>query len=537
VRRFLVLLGLAILIVSLCGACAPVTEEPTGEDQPPAAEPKVLVFGAGNQPGDINPLIGKNICAEFIDINVYDTLVGRGKKVSPEGYAMEDPDNVIPGLAESWDISADGLTYTFHLREDVRFHNGNPFDADDVVFTFEMLQANGSYATTFDELIAEVKATGQYTVDLTLNRVDPQFLRRIGTYNGCILDKETVLAAGSDVTTQMEWLASHAIGTGPFVLGELTTDIARLEANPDYWAGPAALDEVIIKTIPEAANRKIMLEKGDIDIARSPGTTDYADLEANPDIDLVIRPGNSKVYYFAMNTQYPPFDDVRVRQAIAHAIPYEVLIEAVWGGDKYCPQAHSLITSQFPSHIPVYNYEYDLDKAKALLAEAGYADGFDIQFDLFDVPAYRNCAVMLQAELGKIGINMEIQPMAPPAFFQAGDAGELNLVVNSWWDNSADVVALMRKLAHTASIPSEGNWAQYSNPAVDQLIEKAEVEMDPAVRIAYLEAIQEILAEDVPYAVFGEGQIVFAANKKVQGYVHYTDALFRFYEMDIDTGQ
>jgi len=533
----------AMLIVG-CVACSQPPTEPTeptdpneGAEPEPADEPKVIAMGLGNPPGDINPLVGKNITAEMVDINIYDTLVRRAKKESADGYMMEDPDNVLPGLAESWTLSDDHLTYTFNLREGVTFHNGNPFDASDVVFTFEMLQTAGGYSATFDELIADVNAPDDYTVEITLSRIDTQFLRRISTYNGCIMDKETVEAAASDLEGQMEWLASHAVGTGPFVLDELTTDQARLVANPDYWAGPPELDVVIIKGIKEASNHKIMLDKGDIQISRSLSKNDYDAVKSNPDLDLVIRPGNTKVYYFAMNVNHPPFDDVRVRKAIAHVIPYEALIEGVWGGAEYAPRARSIVTSQFDSHVPVYQYEYDLDRAKELLAEAGYEDGFDIQFDLFDVPAYRSAAVMLQSELAKIGVDMKIQPMAPPAFFQAGDAGELNFVVNSWWDNSADPVSLVVKLAHTDSITSEGNWAQFSNSQVDQLLDKAKVELDPAKRKEYLKTVQEVLAEEVPYAVFAEAQIIFGARKAVQGYVHYTDALFRFYDMDLDTTQ
>lgn len=498
------------------------------------AESKVLVIGDPNSAGDINPLIGKNIMAEYVCINVYDTLVLRGTKTSPEGYLMEDQNVTIPGLAEAWAISADGLIYTFTLREGVTFHNGSAFDSADVVHYFNLLQTVGSYASLFGELIESVTAPDAYTVVVTLSHVDTQFLRRISTYNGCITDAETLVAeAGEDAESQMNWLASHAIGTGPFALEEIATDRIRLTANPDYWRGAPNLDGVVLLTVPEAGNRKMMLERGDLSIADQPSTVDYESLISNPDIDLVIRPGNSKVYYIGMNVTAAPFDNVLVRKAIAHAIPYDDIRFVVVGGDDYAPSASSIITSDLPGHVSAFTCEYDLEEAKRLLTEAGYPNGLDIQFDLFNVATFEKCAVMLQAELQKIGVRMSIAPMAPPAFFSAGDAGALNLFIVSWWDNNADPVSLLNKIVHSSSIPAGGNWAQFSSAEADALIEKAAVEMDATTRDGYVASVQEIVGEQVPYAPIWEARIIFAARKGVVGHVHYSDALYRFFDMDL----
>ena len=499
------------------------------------ADPKVLVLGDPNTAGDLNPLIGKNIVAEYVCINVYDTLVLRGSKTAPEGYQIEDQHSILPGLATSWDISEDGLTYTFALREGVTFHNGSAFDSADVVYYFDLLQTAGSYASLFGELIESVSASGPYTVTVELTRVDTQFLRRISTYNGCIPDKETLLAEGGEsVESQMQWLASHAIGTGPFLLEEVVTDRIRLAGNPDYWRGAPNLDGVVLLTVPEAGNRKMMLERGDLTIAGSPAKTDYDSFIANPEIDLVVRPGNSKVVYIGMNVTSPPFDNVILRKAIAHAIPYDDIRFVVAGGDDYAPSATSILTSDLPGHVPTFTCEYDLDEAKRLLAEAGYPNGLDIQFDLFNVSTFEKCAVMLKAELEKIGVNLTIAPMAPPAFFSAGDAGSLDLFIVSWWDNNADPVSLLRKIIHGDSAPAGGNWAQFSNPEVNSLIERAEVEMDPVVRDGYVGSVQEIVGEQVPYAPIWEARIIFAARKSLVGHVHYSDALYRFFDMDLE---
>jgi peptide/nickel transport system substrate-binding protein len=498
-------------------------------------DPKILAMGDPNNPGDINPLIGKNIVAEYVDINVYDTLVGRGKKMSKDGYLAEDPDQLVSKLAREWKVSGDGLTYTFVLRGDVKFHNGSSFNAEDVAFTFNLLRSTGSYASFYRELISKVTVLDKDRIEIRLNRVDPRFLSRISSYHGCILDKETVTEkGGAAIEGQMKWLAANAIGTGPFTLEELKTDTVRLRANKGYWAGAPGLDGVVIKTIPETGNRKMMLERGDLHLITNPSSTDYAALEKNQDLDLVVRPGNSKVYYFGFNCDYPPFKDVRVRQAIAHAIPYDAMRQTLMGGDRFAPRARSLITSDLPGYAPGVTYEYDLERAKQLLKEAGYEKGLDLQFDLFNVPTFNKAAVMLQAELKKIGVNVSITPMAPPVFFKAGDAGKLNFFIVSWWDDTADPVGLLQRIVHSKAIPAQGNWAQFSNAEADGLIDRLAKEMDPQRKLDPLKSVQKILSEKVPYAPVWEGRIIFAARKKVKGFVHYTDALFRFYDLSME---
>lgn len=546
--KFFALLLAFMLMLTSFTSCTKETEqkqveeqlEETGQKQEEEAaetakEPKVLVIGDSNPPGDINPLIGLNITSQYISISTYDTLVGRSSMLSDEGELIEEPDVFVGRLAESWDISEDGLEYIFNLRKGVKFHDNSDFDADDVEYTVEMLKTNGSYASFFGELISKVEIIDPYKVKIVLSRIETQFLKRISSYNGSILSKETVTEkGGSDVENQMQWLASNEAGTGPYKLEYLTTDEAHLVANDNYWGDKPKIDKVILKTVAESSNLRIMLEKGDIDFYRLPAAIDYAALEANPDIELLVRPANSKVVYIGLNTENKPLDNPKVRQAIAYAIPYDQLCKVIGGGDKYSPRAKSLLTSELSGSEPVFEYEYDLEKAKELLKEAGYENGFKIEFDLFNGGKFPDIAVILQSELKKIGIDMEINPMAPPAFFQSGDAGNLNFFIVSWWDNAADPVGLLNDIVHSSSIPSPGNYAKYSNKDLDSLIDEAKIEMDPAKRNVLLKEAQEILAEDVPYIPVYEAKIVLAFRKDVKNYVHYSDSITRLYEMDIE---
>ncbi|NLN47974.1 MAG: ABC transporter substrate-binding protein, partial [Clostridiales bacterium] len=427
----------------------------------------------------------------------------------------------------------DGLEYTFDLRKGVKFHDGTDFDAEDVEFTVDMLKNNGSYASFFNELISKVEILDPHKVKIVLNRIEPQFLKRISSYNGSILNKKAVLEQGEDDTeSQMQWLASNTAGTGPYKLESLTTDEAHLVVNEDYWGDKPKIDKVILKTVAESSNLRIMLEKGDIDFYRLPAAKDYEALEQNPDIELLVRPANSKIVYLGLNTENKPLDNPKVRQAIAYAVPYEQICKVLGGGEKYAPRARTVLTEELSGSAPVFQYEYDLENAKELLKEAGYENGFKLNFDLFNAGKFPDMAVVLQAELKKIGIDMEINSMAPPAFFQSGDAGKLNFFVVSWWDNAADPVGLLNDIVHSASIPSPGNYAKYVNKDVDSLIDKAKVELEPAKRDELLKDAQEILAEDVPYIPIHEAMITLAFRKNVKNYVHYSDSITRLYELE-----
>lgn len=494
-----------------------------------------LVVGMNNQAGDINPLVGLNIGAEYVDINIYDTLVGRASQTTKEGYLIEDSNNFTPELAKSWEITDNVSTYTFKLREDVNFHNGSKFDAEDVDFTFELMQKKGSYAEYFKNLIKEINIIDPFTVEVKLNRPEPKFLKRISTYNACVMDKETVFEeAGSDIDDQMKWLASNAIGTGPYILESLSTNSVHMKINEDYFGEIGNIEKIVLLTISETSNRRIMIEKGDIHIATSPSQNDYEALENNDEIDLLIRPGNSKVVYFSMNLNHEPFDDKMIREAIAYAVPYEAIINIAAGGEKYAPRAHSLLTSELHGYKPVFNYEHNPEKARQLVKKAGYEDGLEIQFDLFSAGTYPKCAEILQQELKNIGIDLKIKEMAPPAFFQAGSAGNLNFIINSWWDNVADPVGLLTDLTHSKSIPEQGNWAQISVEEIDRSLNAAQSELDSEKRAKLLESVQELVNEKLGYIPLWEAKIIMAMRKNVNGYVHYSDALFRFSEMNID---
>ncbi len=531
-QRFVAVALVTLMAMFAVAACGP----PTPPDEPDDVDtgPTSLVIGASGAIGDINPLVGLHLTACWIAINVHDTLVGKGQRVGPDGYLIEDTANPEPRLATEWQVSDDGLTYTFSLREGVSFHDGSDFTADDVLFTFDLVTNVGAAADYFSSVIKEVEALDSHTVRFHLNRIEPIFLQQMSTYHTCILSKETLLReAGSDPDAQMQWLGSRAIGTGPYVLKEQMSDFAWFVANESYWGGPPAIDEVTIRVVDEASSRRVLLEKGDLDINVSPERVNYDALDRNPNIDLVVRPSTTRIFYVGMNTTTPPFDDIRVRQAIAHAIPYEDILNVVLGGEKYSNRARSILTSDIDGFVPVYEYGYDLDRARDLLVDAGYGDGLSFEWKSSTAEAFVQIGVMLQAELAKIGVDMDINAQPGATFFPAGRAGEHGLFFVSWWSGTGDAVDLLDALAHSSQT-GRGNWAHFSDPEVDEWIDNAKIELDPEKRAEYLKNVQEVLAEELPYAVIYEGSLVYGMSNKVQGYVHYSDNLIRFSDLRIE---
>ncbi|MFO8060635.1 MAG: ABC transporter substrate-binding protein [Bacillota bacterium] len=546
-QRVLALLLVIAMVTLLLGACTGAPgEEPEGEEteEPEETEeteepeeptgPTSLVMAASGAMGDVNPLVGLHLTACWVAINVHDTLVQKAHHMGPAGYLVEDTDNVEPGLATDWEISDDDLTYTFNLREGVEFHDGSSLTADDVEFTFDLVLTVGAAADYFSSVISEVEVVDSHTVKFHLNRVEPIFLQQLSTYHTCIMSKEAILReAGEDPDAQMQWLGSNLIGTGPYVMLEQMSDYVRFEANDDYWGGRPAIDEVSIQVVDEASSRRVLLERGDIDINVSPEKVNYEALDQNPDIDLVVRPSTTRIFYVGMNVAKPPFDDRRVREAIAHAIPYEDILNVVLGGERYSVRARSILTSDMAAFVPVYDYEYDLDRAAELLEEAGYGDGLQITWNSSTAEQFVQIGTMLQAELAKIGVDMEVSPQSGATYFPAGREGEFGLFFVSWWSRTGDPVDLIDAIAHSSEF-NRGNWVRLENDELDELIELARVEMDVEQRNEYLREAQQILADEMVYAVIYEGSVVYGMNKSVQGYVHYSDNLIRFDDLRIE---
>lgn len=395
-----------------------------------------------------------------------------------EGLTRFGPDgSVNPGLAASWEISEDGLVYTFALHPGVTFHDGSTLDAGDVVFSLDRARADDSTNAqkALFEGIASVEAVDDTTVKVTLSAPNGSFLFNLAWGDAVIVAPESI-----------DDIKSNPIGTGAFTFTDWKQgDSITLTRNPDYWGDAAALEMATFKFIsdPTAAFAAMMAE--DVDAFYGyPAPENLPQFEADPRFEVIV--GNTEgETILSINNKTPPFDNKLVRQAVAHAIDRQALIDGAMFGYG------TPIGSHFAPHNPDYidltgNSEFDPEKAKALLAEAGFADGFTTTLKL-PPPAYaRRGGEIIAAQLRAVGIETEISNLEWAQWLEQAFRG---------YDFGLTIVA------HTE--PADINiyarpeyYFQYDNPDFQQLMSDLTLEVDAAKRSEMLKTAQTIISED-----------------------------------------
>ncbi|MBW2617936.1 MAG: hypothetical protein JRC92_03560 [Deltaproteobacteria bacterium] len=423
--------------------------------------------------------------------------------------------NMKPALAESWDILEDGRVYVFHLRKGVKFHNGREFTADDVVFNIKRIQdpkTGASMASMFADVVS-VEAIDKYTVRFNLkDRSGTHPASHGGTqYRAPMLAKECINEDGS---------ITHPIGTGPFEFVEWNVhDYLKFKKFDDYWEeGLPYVDEIICPIVPDQTIRLVALKVGDIDWASFLPPDVIAPIIDNPPKGVVYSlegPGYLAGFHF--NTSRPPLDDARVRRAIAHCIIREEHV-IPWS------YGYGLIINQpfMPSsfwYCDVPTLERDIDKAKALLAEAGYPDGIDITITYGkEYEEIKGCSELLEQQVKPAGIRLRMEPMAWTAYVAKVSAQEYDLFCTGW-----NPVADPSLIYNPWYLP-DGSYnkfiGDYSNPKVTELLLAAAAEPDNDKRKAlYTEALTIVLTQDVPNIWLSSGVIAQGWRTYVKGYV------------------
>lgn len=426
-KRLLAVFLLVLMIVSLT-ACG-------GGKSSTAVPKKVLTIAATVDPGTADPQMTTE--EYLMPLNVFDRLV---EAVSIEPGKSE----LVPGLAEKWDISPDGKVYTFHLRKGVKFHNGEELTAEDVVYTFDRMlnPATKALNTDFLSMIAGadermegkadhtsgLKVIDKYTVEITLKGPFAPFLANIATPAGSIFNKKATEAAGQD-------FGLHPVGTGPFKLKEWKyNDQIVLEAFPDYFRGKAPLDQLVVKIVPDPETQRMLFETGkldvfDLDNARS----QIPYFRDNPKWkDHIVSGPRVGTYYYALNQAIPPLDNVKVRQAIQYAINRELLLEKLYYNTGV--PAKGVLAPGLAGYNPdLPGFPYDPEKAKQLLKEAGYENGFELEiWQISDRPSTLKMNEAVQAMLGEIGIKVTIKQVDSATWFGVRKEGKLPMYLSDW---------------------------------------------------------------------------------------------------------
>lgn len=509
-RRLAFLLIIAIttllLAVSISGAVA--------QDE------LVLVIGHAESTDSLDPGRGFTQTSSIVHKATYDTLV-----TFPAG----DASSVEPSLAASWEISDDGLVYTFTLRDDVVFSNGDPLTGDDVAFSFNRLihiQGNpASVATT----IAGVEAVDDLTVALTLTQPDPSILAKLVFSAFSVVNADEVRAQGgtdaddaATADTAEEWLNSTSAGTGAYVLESWDPQVETvLVRNPNYWGEAPYFDRVIITNIAEAATQKTALEGGDIDLALDITIDQIADLQAADGIEVFQGTGN--IVHFLIMNQDPeiggPVSDPLVQQAIRLVLDYEGY-QALWGGST---PASVIPVGFFGAYGSDRAITRDVGRAQELLAEAGYAEGFEITLDYptftFQGVNMDTNAQKIQADLAEIGITVNLNPGEVQVALEGYRAGTASFGYWFWGPDYMD------PLDYVAFLPERlvGLRAQWTEARGDETIldirGRAELATNPDERVQVFGEMQDYLQQNGPFAPFIQPGVQAAYGSDIDGYV------------------
>jgi dipeptide transport system substrate-binding protein len=492
---------------------------------------KTLVYCSEGSPEGFNPqLFTSGTTYDASSVPIYNRLV-EFKTGTTE---------LQPGLAEKWDVSEDGKTYTFHLRKGVKwqttkdFKPTRTFNADDVVFSFErQLDKNNKYhgvsggsyeyfeGMDMPKLIEKIEKVDDYTVRFTLSRSEAPFIADLGMDFASILSKEyadNMLKAGTP-----EKLDLNPVGTGPFVLQQYQKDSRILyKANPDFWGTKPKIDRLVFSITPDASVRYAKLQKGECQVMPYPNPADIASMKKDDKINLMEQPGLN-VGYLSFNTEKKPLDNVKVRQALTMAVNKQAIIDAVYQGAGQA--AKNLIPPTMWSYNDdIKDYAYDPAKAKELLKEAGMPDGFSI--DLWAMPVQRpynpnarRMAEMVQADWAKIGVKAKIVTFEWGEYLKRAKAGEHQTVMMGWTGDNGDPDNFFATLFSCAAAKDGSNYSRWCYKPFEDLIQPARAEADHNKRIELYKQAQVVMHDQAPALIIAHSTVYEPVSKKVSGYV------------------
>ena len=436
-KSWLLVLSLLLALSAVLAGCG------SSGDSGGSQGEKTLIYGRGADSKSLDPIQVTDGESLKVTKNIYDTLVDYD----------DDNTEVVPGLAERWESSKDGKTWTFYLRKGVKFHDGTDFNAEAVVYNFERWMDKdhpdhkggefpyygymfGGYKGDKGHVIKSVTAVDEYTVKFELNYPQAPFLNNLAM-------PPFGIASPTAVKKDPEGFGQKPVGTGPFKLDSWKkNDTITLVKNEEYWQeGLPKLDKLIYRSIPENAARFSALQAGDIDIMDGLNPSDVKLVKQNQNLQIFERPGMN-VAYLAFNTEKKPFNDPKVRQALNHAVNKEGIIKSFYA-DLAKPAKNPMPDVLWGYNDQIKDYEFDLDKAKKLLKEAGYADGFKVDFWAPTdprpyMPDGKKIAEFIQADLAKIGVKAEIVSYDWQTYLDRTGKGEHSMALLGWIGDNGD---------------------------------------------------------------------------------------------------
>ncbi|MFV3406273.1 MULTISPECIES: ABC transporter substrate-binding protein [Pseudomonas] len=509
------LLGAALLLTPLAAVQAK-----TPNDQLIVGMSLVNLFS-------IDPANAPGLDASGVNANLYDTLIKRDHG---------NPDKHLPQLAERWTISEDARQITFHLRSDVRFHSGNPLTAEDVAWSlYRVMKLNYGLATTWkaygytaENIQGLIRATDAHTLVVELPQpTDPLLVidSLAVSPSAVVVDREQVLKHEKNGDLGAAWLVTNEAGSGPFTLSKWSANDALVMTRFDgYWAGPAKMKRVLLRHMTESQSLRLMLERGDLDLAYGMAAPDIKAIEGHAALQVqALQRGT--MYYVAMSMKQPPFANQKVREAVRNLIDYQGLDEQVmphYGTLNQRPMQLGL-----EARLPDPGYRLNVAKAKALLAEAGYPQGFSTTIRTLSEPPFIDIAARMQSTLAEGGIKATIVTGTGNQVYGAMRARNFEMIVARGAERYPHPYFSLRTFVYNpdnsdnAGLPNFQGWrASFFSPQLNTLIDQVGVERDASKRLAMYHQAQTLYEQQVgPIMMISQMTDTAVSAADVKGFV------------------
>jgi len=497
-----------------------------------APEGRVVVgFNAGFD--SLDPHRTVIFSARMVMKNLYDPLIERNPRTG----------ELQAGLATSWKTAEDGKALVLSLRHGVRFHDGTPFDAAAVKFSLDRIRAPETRSPAAGQLslVDRVEVVDPYTVRVVMRQPFAPILDSLTDVNLSPVSPAAVAKFGDN-------FGQHPVGTGPFRIKDWRTiDVVTLERNPDYqWAspifgqaGPSRVTDLVFRVLPEDNTRLALFERGTINVLMAVPPNEVARVRKDSHFAVLLatRPGLPRV--IELNTSRPPFSDVRVRQAVAYAIDREEILRAIYEGvGQIATGVLSPTTFGYWKGSEKIAYRTDLDRAKSLLAEAGWRPGpdgiltkdgrpFRVTTFALSSPVFIRFSELIQAQLRRVGIDVVVRALEQAAFVPAQQRGEPDFTGMLLPATDPDILYIV---AHSSQAGPPGfNAAFYKDPELDKVLEEGRITLDPKRREEIYARAQELLLQRVPYVPYYVQADVWAVRSEVKGLIFDARAFPMFY--------
>ena len=504
-KRFFAMLLAVVTILGCLAGCASSNDGGGNNTLDPDADigeirssKDTLIVGTPQDPANFDPNDNSIQMVWAFKKNIYETLV-----------TLDNEGNIVPVLAESWEYSDDYMELTFHLRQGVIFHNGEEMTAEDVLFSYQRASEMANASPSFTMVDWDnTRIVDEYTIVIATKQVYMPQLNYLAFPLTAIFSKKAYEESGGD-------FFQAPIGTGPYkVVNYISGDTYELEAHDQYWEeGKPYIQHVIFRVITEATNRTIELETGGVDLIYEAPASDIERLSSNEDV-VVYRDTSLNTNFILFRCDHAPFDNQLLRQAVAYAVDIPTAIETAYKGTGVV--ATGWCSPSISGYADVGVYEQDLDKARELMAEAGYPDGFSCTLYTDTTAERRDLAEILQNQLGEIGIDCKVESMEPVAYQGMYARGEHDFMLYGLTITTAEGDKAFRWW-HSENTMGQ-QFDAWSDPEYDALLDEAAATIDEDARNELYRQAQEMLKEACVVIPTVHREILSAASASLMGF-------------------